>query len=361
MKTSWRKGLLFSLAAVVIFPLLLEYGARGGYDLYQRFTGRLKANYTQKDPYTRYRFRPDVDSGQVGETRFDTNAHGFRGEHFSWERQEGVTRVVLTGDSVTFGWSASDDSTTYPAFLQGALERRWPGRPVEVINAGIPRYHAGDVHGLVVSRLVFTLPSAVVILVGANDVLDSIATPPSLKPKRSQKLLAKSRFFSFLKAGRNALIPESSKARVLSEVIRLREEGVNNISLSALIQYELTLRSIVRALKGQKIEPVLLTYPLFLKQEMSEAEKERMITYLVRYPNLSYAGWIRINQELRERTERVAREEGALLLPGHTVQDLRYFSDLYHLNDEGNKVLAEFVADGLSARWPDGQIGPSDE
>ena len=352
------KSLVVYFAALVGFVLLLEYGARGGYDLYQRFTGRLKSSFTEKDPYTRYRFRPNVRSGRVGETRFNTNRHGFRGEFPRWEHPEGVTRIILTGDSVTFGWTATDDSTTYPAYLQEALTRRWPGRSVAVINAGMPRYHAEDVFGLVVSRLVFMLPKAVVLLVGANDILDSIATPPSLRPKPWQKLLAKSRFFSLLREGRDFLLPESVRERARAEVIRLREKGVDNISPPAFTQYELTLRAIVRVLKDRKIEPVLLTYPLFLREEMTEAEKEQMIPYLVRYPNLSYAGWLRVNRELRERTEHVAREERALLLPGHTLRELRYFSDLFHLNDEGNKALAELVADGLSSRWPGGRVGP---
>jgi len=46
-------------------------------------------------------------------------------------------RILCVGDSITFGFSV-DQPDTYPRQLSELLAKRHPGRPVEVINAGVP-------------------------------------------------------------------------------------------------------------------------------------------------------------------------------------------------------------------------------
>lgn len=55
----------------------------------------------------------------------------------------GVTRVVVLGDSLAFGWGARDDET-YPALLERALERRLVPLRFEVINAAFPGTCLGE-------------------------------------------------------------------------------------------------------------------------------------------------------------------------------------------------------------------------
>ncbi|MBI2881334.1 MAG: SGNH/GDSL hydrolase family protein [Candidatus Tectomicrobia bacterium] len=347
MALSFQKKLLFSAVAVAGLALLVEYGSRAGYDLTRRRTKRLVQTFVRGDPYAQYQFRANVRNARIGDTVFSTNAHGFRGPDLPWEAQPGAVRVIAAGDSVTFGWSASGDRTTYPAFLEETLRRRVPGRRVEVVNAGMPRYHAGDVLALTVSRLVFMLPRTVVVMVGANDVLYSIATPPSTKTERLQQWVGRSRLLSLIKDGWREVMPASWRARAVEDLLAARERAADNVSISGPIQFELTLRALVHVLRRQNVRAALVTYPLFLKERMSRAEKERMLPYLAKYPNLSYAGWRRIYDSLRDRVERVAREEGALGIAGHRLTDLRYFADMIHLTDAGNQALAGLVAEGL--------------
>jgi len=63
----------------------------------------------------------------------------FRGADFADTPGDDTLRIVCLGDSTTFGTGSNDDET-YPAQLQNILRRRYPGRNVEVINAGIPGY-----------------------------------------------------------------------------------------------------------------------------------------------------------------------------------------------------------------------------
>lgn len=66
------------------------------------------------------------------------NSEGFRGP----ERLRGGTaretyRVLCIGDSVTFGYNVDQDAP-FPRRLEDTLRQRYPGRPIEVINAGVP-------------------------------------------------------------------------------------------------------------------------------------------------------------------------------------------------------------------------------
>lgn len=71
---------------------------------------------------------------------FRVNSYGFRGEEFSREKPEGVTRIVCIGDSGTFGiWFGERSSRhwdNYPGELRRIL-REEGDDSVEVINAGV--------------------------------------------------------------------------------------------------------------------------------------------------------------------------------------------------------------------------------
>jgi lysophospholipase L1-like esterase len=71
------------------------------------------------------------------------NKRGFRGKEFSLEKKSGVIRILVLGDSYTFGVYVQDDET-YPAVLESALNRR--GINAEVINAGYADGWSPDEH-----------------------------------------------------------------------------------------------------------------------------------------------------------------------------------------------------------------------
>ena len=104
------------------------------------------------DRYLFYRLRPaaslelvDVfappEARERTRWRVQTNSLGFRTREFSMGRTPGTLRVVVLGDSSTFGWGV-DASEAYPERLQAALAARLdlPLERVEVIELGVPRY-----------------------------------------------------------------------------------------------------------------------------------------------------------------------------------------------------------------------------
>jgi len=83
-----------------------------------------------------YTPKPDQDYlEKISLTRSHVNHYGLRGGPVD---VQGRTIILCLGDSVTYGYGV-DDEHTYPAELQRALDRRFPGR-YAVLNAGVDGY-----------------------------------------------------------------------------------------------------------------------------------------------------------------------------------------------------------------------------
>jgi len=65
-----------------------------------------------------------------------TNAFGFRDEEMTREKKEGEVRILVLGDSITWGDSL-DATDVYVEQAQARLREQYPGKSIEVINAGI--------------------------------------------------------------------------------------------------------------------------------------------------------------------------------------------------------------------------------
>ncbi len=83
------------------------------------------------DPQLVWRLRP-VASGPG-----KTNELGLRDTPY---RHHADVKVLVLGDSVSWGDSVPDVHQVYPQRLERLLEQRMPGRVVEVVNAGVPGY-----------------------------------------------------------------------------------------------------------------------------------------------------------------------------------------------------------------------------
>jgi lysophospholipase L1-like esterase len=66
-----------------------------------------------------------------------TNAMGFRGPEWSPERANAALRVLVLGDSCTFGLGVADDET-WPSYLEEVLRER--GLDAAVFSTGVPGY-----------------------------------------------------------------------------------------------------------------------------------------------------------------------------------------------------------------------------
>lgn len=109
------------------------------------------------------------DSEIQAGVHYRINDLGFRGRDYTREKQDGVFRIVLLGDSVTYGWGV-EQADCFAEQLERRLSARDPSRPVEVLNLAVPGYET--THQLYSwQRLGKTLqPDLVVVIFNQNDV-----------------------------------------------------------------------------------------------------------------------------------------------------------------------------------------------
>jgi len=72
-----------------------------------------------------------------------TNDHGFRGEAVAVSKPPGVRRIVMLGDSITFGNGVAWNQT-FSWILQENLNRAASGRSYEVLNLGVTGYNTAQ-------------------------------------------------------------------------------------------------------------------------------------------------------------------------------------------------------------------------
>ncbi len=114
-----------------------------------------------------YELRPDVSLNDY----IRTNPQGFRDAPFTEEKPEGVYRIVVVGDSVTFGWWEREEQT-YAAQLERLLnEHAASDLRFEVYNMGVGGYNAAQECELIRSRVPAYAPDLILLQYCANDNL----------------------------------------------------------------------------------------------------------------------------------------------------------------------------------------------
>jgi lysophospholipase L1-like esterase len=79
--------------------------------------------------------------GRLFQSAITINSLGFRGGEIR-QKKGAAYRIVALGESTTFGCTLNSTDRPWPELLtQLIAERLKPGRPVEVINAGVPGYN----------------------------------------------------------------------------------------------------------------------------------------------------------------------------------------------------------------------------
>lgn len=88
-----------------------------------------------ENPVLEYELKPGAPDGP---TRI--NSQGFRDREFERARPPGVFRIVVVGDSVTYG-RRDEPHETYPKHLERQLNERSTGLCFEVLNLGVHGYN----------------------------------------------------------------------------------------------------------------------------------------------------------------------------------------------------------------------------
>ena len=120
-----------------------------------------------------YRLRPGAEAEleKTAGIHYRVNADGFRGPHYAQARADGVFRVAVLGDSLTFGFGV-EEAEVYTALLEAELARLLAPRKVEVLNFGVGGYNPYNEVALFEGIAAAWQPDLVLVQFCINDLND---------------------------------------------------------------------------------------------------------------------------------------------------------------------------------------------
>lgn len=137
-----RRMALVSVIISLTFALLAAEAWVRVFDVGPTFSVVFAANFQLSDnPLLEYELRPGSQ-----DYKLTISSAGLRDREFPLQKEEGIYRIVVLGDSVTFGLYCNQTST-YAKHLEGMLNRYAPpGAPrFEVLNLGVTGYNTTQI------------------------------------------------------------------------------------------------------------------------------------------------------------------------------------------------------------------------
>lgn len=316
----------------------------------------------QPDPVLGKVLRPGARlRGARGE--LTVNSLGFRGPEFPADKPPGTCRIVCMGDSVVFGRYAPSDDLVWTALLQERLTRRW-GRPVQVINAGVPGYSVETNIKLLRLRILPLHPDLIIVCQLVNDLNNASAHVfgPKRNPLASgdpRRLTLESRIGAF--RDRNFLLHHIIRKNITPLVSTVsRGKGRHDeVPADFSREYERGLASLVDLARAGGAEVVLCTaWKAFGRSQPAEAQEANAASLLLVNPYLSLSGLYAAFDAMNRAVRTVARDRGVTLidLAELVPADSRLFRDAVHVSAEGEGVLA----DTLAAQLPEKPMKKAD-
>jgi lysophospholipase L1-like esterase len=106
----------------------------------------------------------------VTNVEYRINALGFRGREYAEKKPEGAFRLVVLGDSVTFGWGVPV-ADRFTDVVERTIGATLPaGRTFEILNLAVPGYETKEQAHAFRYRAMHLEPDAVVVVFNQNDV-----------------------------------------------------------------------------------------------------------------------------------------------------------------------------------------------
>ncbi len=112
-----------------------------------------------------YELRPNAEISEI----IKINSHGFRDYEFTKEKPPNTFRIIVVGDSVTFGWRQKLEDT-YPKVIERKLREALGSKiNIEVLNFGVGGYNAEQEAELIKTKVLEFNPDLILIGFCPND------------------------------------------------------------------------------------------------------------------------------------------------------------------------------------------------
>ena len=315
-------------------------------------------------PTPRYLFKPSLrmalhgdklEAAEPGERVYwSSNSWGFRGAEFPIRKRTGVLRVVCLGASTTEGMQG--DEETYPYFLRQELSQLFPGREIEVINAGHHGQDIDDLLEILRQRVLPLEPDIILFYEAANNInwpefIKGLPAPCfgdcwlRQYPDWYGSLYRRSALFD--------LITESFglNDRKPPPMPHLLDDSFSEASIT---HYREVLSEIVREATDRGSTIVLSSFVTIAREELTVSVNDKPLIYREVYRRLyplTPGEVARVYAIFNQQSAAVARE---LNVPYADVvsqfpRDPQYFYlDYIHLSPEGDRLPAKLFADFLA-------------
>lgn len=378
------KRLAFTLSAFLMFFLFVEGLARSvafvmyGFSPYFLLYGVVESYIDHEEGHSAsfdgyFKFPPSKTLHQYGlfsqPTPIRINNRGFRGPDFDVGREVDSIRVVCLGGSSTFGFYARDDFT-YPAILERELAARFPGRRVEVINAGVPHFTTDNIAALMSEEVRAYRPDVITIYSAFNDA----GTVHDETVSQSVSRWAHAHFASYVALKR---ILEYVGGPVLHSrwstySSKADSAYISRQSRSHVESYRRNLGRILSEATKSGARVLLIRQPMTTKfsDEHPHGYPEDYFDYEEEVEwirsNLEREGYVSaieslmlVHSAIVEEMDRFAVDEDVPVVDNHRLiggrKDL--FASYVHLTEAANEALAMALADRIEGMLDDGEIG----
>jgi lysophospholipase L1-like esterase len=213
-------NLRLALLVVGLFFLLLEGLVRVGKVVDDGGPPREDTLAYAVDADLLWRFAPGQHVVQAGHgIEYRINSHGLRGPGFPSGKPEGEARILVVGDSVTFGYRVTE-GCDYPARLQRCLAEEGEYGRVRVINAGVNGWSTREELMFLRSEGLSYGPDLVVLGFTLND-----ASPLARRYQRDMM-----RRIREGGAGRDGALLEIRALLERSAIVRLLERAIGRVA-----------------------------------------------------------------------------------------------------------------------------------
>ena len=292
------------------------------------------------DPERRLPFRlvPGA-SAPFFESQIRINSLGFRGKEVSFEKGNAY-RIVTIGESTTFGCTLKAADETWPALLeQLIMDRLKPGRPVQVVNAGVPSYHLEHNLHRFAKEILPLKPDMIISYHGYNGfelVKDALQCP---RPRRAPAYTA--RPIKLLADSEYRLKLRFWKKRHVLDLARRERKLIDPMET----QYARAFRELIDICETNHIRLVLSTFSM-----AANGKSEPDLVEFYRDPFFAIHWEIEANEALSGIVKELVREHPEISLvdtqPQLDGKD-QYFIDLVHFTQPGRDLMAETFFAGI--------------
>lgn len=286
-----------------------------------------------------WRLRPNLENAWWDYTLFSTNEWGLRHPRPIQRKDEGLTRIVCLGDSVTFGYRVpvswpnaplrvDPEAQPYPSLLEQRLRELNPDRSIEVVAMAVPGYSSHQGLAWLRHDIDRYDPDLVIACFGWNDTdlrtrPDHETLPMHPMARGARRLVAWSQTFAWLVSQVTQARTENGAPGSSSQVPRVAAE-----------QFVRNMMAMGRIARDHGSE-ILFIGPIYRDGESTPAQARRM-------------------SACRDGLREAAAVEGFdytqidLLTEAYYPQNQQYFGEVIHPNHLGHRLMADHLLEFLN-------------